>query len=94
MPKHITLGLFISLIQHALSPSLFLATIIVAFLIMMSGSDSHYLKYNAVTGFFLQDDPKTDSSEFDYVRSPNLQGHLNNNLYSVDIGFRPDRPRL
>jgi hypothetical protein len=50
------------------SPVLFLATIIIAFLIMMSGSDAQYLKYTTVTGFFQQDDPSTDPKGFDYVR--------------------------
>jgi hypothetical protein len=26
------------------------------------------IKYSSVSGFFLQDDPKTDPSTFDYVR--------------------------
>ena len=29
-----------------------------------------YIRYSAVTGYFLQDDPATDSSTFDYVRCP------------------------
>ena len=49
------------------SPVLFLTTVIVAFLIIMSGSDAQYLRYTVVTGFFKQDDPSTDPSSFDYV---------------------------
>jgi hypothetical protein len=29
-----------------------------------------YIKYETVTGYFLQDDPSTNPSTFDYVRSP------------------------
>lgn len=39
----------------------------VAFLLMMSGSDDHYPQYSTVTGYFKQDDPATDPKGFDYV---------------------------
>lgn len=29
-----------------------------------------YVKYETVTGYFLQDEPDTDAATFDYVRSP------------------------
>ena len=32
-----------------------------------SGSNSHYINYTTVTGFFLQDDVATNPSSFDYV---------------------------
>lgn len=33
---------------------------------------SPLLRFTAVTGYFLQDDPATDSDSFDYVRDPNI----------------------
>lgn len=33
----------------------------------MAGS-RHKYQYEAVTGYFLQDDPKTDPDSFEYVR--------------------------
>lgn len=33
------------------------------------GSNSHYINYTTVTGFFLQDDSSTNPSSFDYVSS-------------------------
>jgi hypothetical protein len=51
------------------SPFLFLATIVVAFIIMMGQSvpGPEYIKYSTVISFFQQDDPATDPSSFDYV---------------------------
>ena len=34
--------------------------------------DSPLLRFTAVTGYFLQDDPATDPDTFDYVRDPNI----------------------
>jgi hypothetical protein len=33
---------------------------------------SHKYKYEAVTGYFLQDDPKTDPDSFEYARYSSL----------------------
>lgn len=35
------------------------------------GSIDRKFQYEAVTGYFMQDDPKTDPATFDYVRPPN-----------------------
>lgn len=49
-------------------PFLFVATIVVTFLVMMGESKSaEYIKYTTVTGYFQQDDPVTVSGTFDYV---------------------------
>ena len=50
-------------------PLLFLATIVIAFMmLMMNESDTpQYIRYTTVTGFFLQDDPDTEPKGFDYV---------------------------
>ena len=57
------------------SPILFLCTVIGLFM-MMGGetttrtpdaSQETYIKYETVKGYFLQDDDKTDSSEFNFV---------------------------
>lgn len=34
--------------------------------------DSPLLRFIAVMGYFLQDDPATDPDTFDYVRDPNI----------------------
>lgn len=60
----------------------FLATVIVAFLVMMGESQpaqipvastpqpaSKYLEYSIVEGYFQQSDSATDDKNFDYVRS-------------------------
>jgi len=50
---------------------LLVATIVVGLLVMMGESiqPNEYARYTTVTGFFEQDDPKTVSGSFDYVRS-------------------------
>ena len=70
-------------------PFLFVATIVVAFLVMMGESKSaeytkhtKYIKYTTVTGYFQQDDPDTVSETFDYVSSF---------LASPEIGLTPYR---
>ncbi len=53
-----------------LSPVLFVATVFVAFFVIMGEApkpEGEYLKYSTVTGYFLQDDLETDPSTFDYV---------------------------
>lgn len=69
-------------------PFLFLATIIVGFLIMMSGSDSYYLKLSTVTGYFLQDDPATNPNGFDYSTS---NFGLVNRDYDTDGEYDPEK---
>jgi hypothetical protein len=55
---------------------LFIATVVVALLVVMgepANSDHpHYLKYSTVTGYFLQDDPATNHDGFDYVSSSEI----------------------
>jgi hypothetical protein len=54
------------------SSFLFVATIVIAFLVIMSEAppqhEEEYLRFSTVTGYFLQDDPETDPNGFDYVR--------------------------
>jgi len=52
------------------SPVLLLATVLLARFAAMAESVAFasYLNYSTVTGYFLQDDPATDPSTFDYVR--------------------------
>lgn len=56
-----------------LSPILFVATVCVAFFVIMGeaptpeGEYARYLKFSTVTGYFQQDDPATDPKAFDYV---------------------------
>ncbi|KAG9229240.1 histidine phosphatase superfamily [Amylocarpus encephaloides] len=61
-----------------LIPVFFLATVIVAVLIMIGEapspapemeSESTYTKYTTVTGYFQQDDPATEDKNFDYTTS-------------------------
>lgn len=56
----------------ACSPVLFLLTVLLALMAMTGGADNtpSYIKYTTITGFFLQDDPSTQASSFDYVRIP------------------------
>jgi hypothetical protein len=51
-------------------PVLFVITIVVPFFLMMGESSdpkSTYLKYSTVTGYFEQDDPKTEARGYDFV---------------------------
>ena len=51
-------------------PLLFVITIIVPFFLMMgesSDAKATYLKYSTVTGYFEQDDPKTEARGYDFV---------------------------
>jgi hypothetical protein len=51
----------------AVKSLLFLVTVL-ALLAMGEANDRpSYINYTTITGFFLQDDPKTVSSTFDYV---------------------------
>ena len=52
------------------SPSLFVLTVLVTLFIVMgeAGPPSH-IRYSTVPGYFLQDDPNTDDSNFNYVHS-------------------------
>lgn len=58
------------------SPVLLLATVLIAGFAAMAESvpSASYLKYSTVIGYFLQDNPATDPSTFDYVR-----------LYIIDL---------
>jgi hypothetical protein len=56
----------------AQSPILFSITVLAALLTVMGeATSSHgatYINYTTITGFFLQDDPATNASTFNYVR--------------------------
>ena len=69
--------IFRYIIKHTLiisRPFLFLATIVVAFMVMMGESNvPQYIEYTTVTGFFQQDDPATEPNGFDYVSTSNPQ---------------------
>lgn len=52
----------------ASSVCLFLASVLVWMVMMGEATTTpSYINYTTVTGYFLQDDPKTNSSAFDYV---------------------------
>ncbi|KAL1968181.1 hypothetical protein VTN77DRAFT_2016 [Rasamsonia byssochlamydoides] len=74
-------------------PCLLFATIIVAGFMIMAESiasstvSSSYLRYSTVTGYFLQDDPATDPSTFDYVTT---NFGLINRPYDTDAAFDPN----
>lgn len=58
------------------SPFLFFTTVLLALLFTMGEatrpyvtSNTSHINYTTVTGFFLQDDPSTNASTFDYVCS-------------------------
>lgn len=52
-----------------------------------AGSDADYIRYSTVTGYFLQDDPATDSSTFNYVRLLSRCGACGTQLKAdVEIG--------
>jgi hypothetical protein len=61
---------------------------------MMSGSDSQYLRYTVVTGFFKQDDPATDPNGFDYVRILASIHIIILTSAAVDVEFWFDKQRL
>jgi len=70
---------------------LFVATIVVTFLVMMGETASgEYIQYTTITGFFQQDDPATDSGSFDYTAS-NF-GLINRN-YDTDSEYDPDHKK-
>ncbi|KKA18373.1 Phosphoglycerate mutase family protein [Rasamsonia emersonii CBS 393.64] len=51
-----------------------------------SSSSSSYLRYSTVTGYFLQDEPDTDPSTFDYAAT---NFGLINRTYDTDAEFDP-----
>lgn len=53
-----------------LSPILFIATVCVAFFVIMGEApktEETHLEFSTVTGYFQQDEPATDPKSFDYV---------------------------
>lgn len=48
-------------------PCLIRATLLACLFIMTEAHRANHLKYTTITGFFLQDDPSTNASVFDYV---------------------------
>jgi len=71
---------------NILIPLLFIATIVAAFIVMMGETqpDASYLKYTAVTGYFLQDEPSTDPKTFDFTTT---NFGLIDRSYSSDISL-------
>lgn len=54
-------------------PGRFVATLLACCFIMAEAhvaSHHSYINYTTLTGFFLQDDPTTNASTFDYVSAP------------------------
>lgn len=66
--------------------NLLLATLVALF-IMTDAHPSSYRNYSTITGFFLQDDPTTNASTFDYV---SLQSDA---LFASDRDRTETRPR-
>jgi hypothetical protein len=74
---------------------LFLATIVISFLIMMGESDtSQYINFSSVTGFFQQDDSATDPSSFDYVNVFITYNVAFTYIISDHDKLRFDRPKV
>ncbi|KAI9735884.1 MAG: hypothetical protein M1834_001349 [Cirrosporium novae-zelandiae] len=71
----------------AVRPCLFVWTVILLITEMMgdAGAASH-INYTTVTGFFLQDDPRTNPSTFDYTTE---NFGLINQTYDTDARFDP-----
>lgn len=82
------------------SPVLFATTVLLALLFSMgestraayTSSNSSYLKYTTVTGFFLQDDNSTDAKTFDYVcfhsfGVPNISSKSHTPQTEVNLGL-------
>lgn len=60
------------------SPLLLVTTVLVAGVMAMAESiptESH-LQFTTISGYFLQDEPTTDPSKFDYVSIPPIDPHL------------------
>lgn len=73
---------------NRLVPFLFVATIVITFLVMMGESKSaEYIAYTTVTGYFQQDDPATDSGSFDYTTH---NFGLIDRAYDTDGEYDPD----
>ncbi|KAH7055597.1 phosphoglycerate mutase [Macrophomina phaseolina] len=75
------------------SPFLFFTTVLLALLFSMGEatrpyvtSNTSHINYTTVTGFFLQDDPSTNASTFDYTK---VNLGLINRTYTTDASFDP-----
>ncbi|GME21826.1 putative phosphoglycerate mutase protein [Neofusicoccum parvum] len=75
------------------SPFLFFTTVLLALLSTMGEatqpyvtSNTSHINYTTVTGFFLQDDPATNASTFDYTK---VNLGLINRTYPTDGSFDP-----
>lgn len=63
---------------HHFSPLVIALTVKLILLVMVDAhtpptpthAPSYIIKYTTITGYFLQDDPKTNDSTFDYVKHP------------------------
>jgi hypothetical protein len=89
------------------SPFLFVATVVVTFLLMMGETTSgEYIQYTTVPGYFQQDDPATDSGSFDYASPPVTRTILETNTsqtasnfglidrtYDTDSDYDPDQKK-
>ncbi|OJD30834.1 phosphoglycerate mutase [Diplodia corticola] len=80
------------------SPILFFTTVLLALVFSMgeatqpydvSSSNTSHINYTTVTGYFLQDDPATDPSTFDYTK---LNLGLINRTYPSDDTFPSPSP--
>lgn len=54
----------------AFSSVLFALTFLALIATMSEAKKPSYIKYTTVTGYFLQDDPATNETDFDYVCEP------------------------
>ncbi|KAI9780676.1 MAG: hypothetical protein M1839_006617 [Geoglossum umbratile] len=70
---------------------LFVWTILVALVVVVAeASVPSYIKYTAVTGFFLQDDPSTDPATFDFTTT---NFGLINRTYDTDRDYDPEHEK-
>ena len=70
----------------AVKPFLFIVTVLALVAMGEANNRPSYINYTTITGFFLQDDPKTVSSTFDYVCSPSFRlqaGNANQTLQTA-----------
>lgn len=65
---------------------LFMMTMIMTMTITVADAQRpSYINYTTITGFFLQDDPTTDPSTFDYVSAPTVYEHEHEMSINMDM---------